>query len=120
MMPRLTILLFLALANAALTDQNLYIGFPVGSVESVTFYWSTDAWGDTLKIKFFRRIGDTLTMIAERGPYSVLPEVVVSGSNSVGLVPEVAVQQGDLIGVTRLSGCGTSPEVSISPRVDRR
>src|SRR5262245_36349512 len=73
-----------------------------GTVDTATFGWSASCL-NAAKIKFFRRSGDTLTMIAERGPFNT------TSSNSVSLSPSVSVQQGDLIGITRLIGCG-SPE----------
>ncbi|MGZ7080396.1 MAG: hypothetical protein ACXVJT_13365, partial [Thermoanaerobaculia bacterium] len=72
-----------------------------GNVTTATVYWSSSGCANALKIKFFRRTGDTLTMIAERGPFT-------SGLDTltVTLTPPVAVQQGDLIGVARITNCG--------------
>jgi hypothetical protein len=71
-----------------------------GTVDTARLEWTT-ACSNAVKIKFFRRVGDTLTMIAERGPFNTTPL-----SFSVTLAPPVALQQGDLIGMTTLSGCG--------------
>ena len=117
---------FLLSANIVVADQSLTIGNPIapnradlqnapvrtdidlhrpasgsGSVSGVTYNWTSDSCSDSFKIKFFRRIGETLRMSAERGPFAV------SSDHAVSLVPQVPVQQGDLIGVTRLSGCGS-------------
>jgi hypothetical protein len=70
-----------------------------GSVSTVTLTWSSSNCPNAFKIKFFRRAGNTLTMTAERGPFS-------SASSPVTLTPPVDVRQGDLIGVTKLSDCG--------------
>lgn len=54
------------------------------------------------KIKFFRRDGNTLTVIAERGPFDA-PE----DNTHVQLLPPVQVRAGDLIGVVDLKPhCG--------------
>jgi hypothetical protein len=57
--------------------------------------------GNAIKVKFFRGNdpGD-LTMIAERGPFPITDILM-----KVDLVPPVAVQQGDLIGITHLQTC---------------
>ena len=72
-----------------------------GSVTSVHVYWSNSACTNALKIKFFRRSGNTLTMTAERGPFT-------SSTNDLTLAmsPAVPVLQGDLIGVARVASCG--------------
>jgi hypothetical protein len=52
-------------------------------------------------VKFFRRVGNTLTVIAERGPFSTdstLPTFTLSAP--------VEVNEGDLIGVTQAGNCG--------------
>jgi hypothetical protein len=72
-----------------------------GTVSSVHVYWSSSGCTNAIKIKFFRRSGNTLTMTAERGPFSS------SGSdNTLAMSPVVPVQQGDLIGVARVANCG--------------
>ncbi|HET7711961.1 MAG TPA: hypothetical protein VFL80_08520, partial [Thermoanaerobaculia bacterium] len=70
-----------------------------GSISTVKVAWSSSACPNAFKIKFFRRAGHTLTMTAERGPFS-------SGSSTVTLIPPVDVRQGDLIGVAKLTDCG--------------
>ena len=72
-----------------------------GTVSSVHVYWSSSGCTNAIKIKFFRRSGNTLTMTTERGPFSS------SGSdNTFAMSPVVPVQQGDLIGVARVANCG--------------
>ena len=56
--------------------------------------------GAAFKVKFFRRSGSDLTMIAERGPFAV-----TSSLTTVTLIPPVAVLAGDLLGVTELRDC---------------
>jgi hypothetical protein len=72
-----------------------------GTVTSVHVYWSQAGCSNGIKIKFFRRSGNTLTMTAERGPFSS-----VGADNAFVMSPAVAVQQGDLIGVARVASCG--------------
>lgn len=81
-----------------------------GTVSTANVYWSSSGCANALKIKFFRRVGDTLTMVAERGPFS-------SATNklTLTLTPAVPVQQGDLIGVTRLVACGNAAALVAFP-----
>lgn len=72
-----------------------------GTVSSVHVYWSQSGCSNAIKIKFFRRSGNTLTMTAERGPFSS-----TSADNTFSISPAVAVLQGDLIGVARVASCG--------------
>jgi hypothetical protein len=71
-----------------------------GTVDTATFGWSAIC-ANAAKVKFFRRSGDTLTLVAERGPFNA------SFTNTVALSPPVNVQQGDLIGITILVSCGS-------------
>ncbi|MBV9067187.1 MAG: hypothetical protein JO093_08270 [Acidobacteria bacterium] len=72
-----------------------------GTVTSAHIYWSQSGCSTAIKIKFFRRSGNTLTMTAERGPFSS-----VGADNTFAMSPAVSVQQGDLIGVARVAACG--------------
>lgn len=74
-----------------------------GNVATAKVYWSSIGCANAFKIKFFRRVGDTLTMIGERGPFT--PTVSVYTAT---LSPAVAVHQGDLIAVTRIATCGNT------------
>ena len=74
-----------------------------GSVTSVHLYWSQSGCTNAIKIKFFRRSGNTLTMTAERGPFSS-----VGADNNFTMSPAVPVLQGDLIGVARVANCGNA------------
>src|SRR5258708_25150779 len=56
-----------------------------------------------MNIKFFHRSGHTLTMTAERGPFTP-----TGGDNNIAMSPVVPVQQGDLIGVARIANCGNA------------
>lgn len=72
-----------------------------GNVTSVKYHWTAAGCANAVKIKFFHRAGQNFTMTAERGPFtSSLVETIT-------LDPPVPVQQGDLIGLTRLTSCGT-------------
>lgn len=73
-----------------------------GTVTTVKVYWSSSCT-NALKIKFFRRVGETLTMTAQRGPFNA-----ASGLNTLTLSPAVTVEQGDLIGVARVAACGNA------------
>lgn len=76
-----------------------------GSVDAAKLYWASSGCVNAFKIKFFRRVGDTLTMTAERGPFTSSNTTHI---NTVALTPAVNVQQGDLIGVTRVASCGNA------------
>jgi hypothetical protein len=78
-----------------------------GTVSSVKYSWSTADCANAFKIKFFRRNGLTYTMTEERGPFTS------STSATVALTPPVNVLQGDLIGIARLSNCGTPMSSSV-------
>ncbi|HYM59482.1 MAG TPA: hypothetical protein VEZ11_01175 [Thermoanaerobaculia bacterium] len=77
-----------------------------GTITTVTYSWSSTPCTNAFKIKFFRRSGDTLTMITERGPFSS------AADNHITLSPAVSVLQGDLIGITRVASCGNSGTLS--------
>ncbi len=72
-----------------------------GTVSSVHVYWSSIGCTNAIKIKFFHRSGNTLTMTAERGPFTSS-----ASDNTFAMSPVVPVQQGDLIGVARVANCG--------------
>jgi hypothetical protein len=72
-----------------------------GSVTSVHVYWSSIGCTNALKIKFFRRSGNTFTMTAERGPFTS-----TASDMTLAMSPAVPVLQGDLIGVARVANCG--------------
>src|SRR6187200_2432981 len=69
-----------------------------GLVDTAQFSWSSFPCPAEVKIKFFRRHGSTVVYLAERGPFDV-----TSGDMTVALTPPVAVEQGDLVGITRLA-----------------
>ena len=72
-----------------------------GSVTSVHVYWSSIGCTNAIKIKFFRRSGNTFTMTAERGPFTS-----TAADMTLAMSPAVPVLQGDLIGVARIANCG--------------
>lgn len=72
-----------------------------GNVTSVKIPWSNSACSNAIKIKFFRRVGDNLTLTTERGPFN-------TSSATIAMSPAVPVQQGDLIGVARVANCGNA------------
>lgn len=72
-----------------------------GTVDTARIEWNWTC-SKAVKVKFFRRTGDTLTMTAERGPFDT-----VAAAFQVSLSPPVGVQQGDLIGLTSLGTCGS-------------
>ena len=57
-----------------------------GTVDTATFGWSSSGCTNAVKIKFFRRSGDTLTLTDERGPFNGNP------SSTVALSPAVNIQ----------------------------
>lgn len=81
-----------------------------GNVTSAKLYWSSSGCANAFKIKFFRRVGDTLTLTAERGPFTP-----TSNQYTATLTPAVPVQQGDLIGVARIAACGNAGAVTGFP-----
>jgi hypothetical protein len=86
------------------------LSFPstgTGTMTSATFVWSSAPCAGTVKIKFFRRSGDVLVFVAERGPFDVS-----SNMEAVALTPAVSVQAGDLIGIARVAGCGSPAGLS--------
>jgi hypothetical protein len=90
--------------NVAPTRTDIDLTGPAsgtGTVTSAHVYWSASGCSNAIKIKFFRRSGNTLTMTAERGPFSS-----AGADNTFTLSPAVPVQQGDLIGVARVAACG--------------
>lgn len=87
----------------ALTAVDLsYPATGSGEMTSATFVWSLAPCAGTVKIKFFRRSGDTLFFLAERGPFNVN-----ATTQAVGLAPSVPVQAGDLVGIARVASCGS-------------
>jgi len=95
------------------TDINL--GNPAnatGLVESASFSWSAFPCPAEVKIKFFRRQGSNLVFLAERGPFDVTGPLT-----TVDLLPSVSVEQGDLVGITRLAECGNAGSLTgiVSP-----
>jgi hypothetical protein len=74
-----------------------------GLVDTATFAWSATPCPAGVKIKFFRRHGSTVAFLAERGPFDVTTTPM-----TVSLTPPVAVEQGDLVGIARLTDCGNA------------
>ena len=75
-----------------------------GTIDTATFTWAVGGCPSAAKIKVFRRQGDTLHFIAERGPFDI-----TATSMTVTLAPEIDVQQGDLLAIARVAACG-NPE----------
>ena len=73
-----------------------------GTIDHVVLGWFRVGCSPAAKIKVFRRVGDTFSLVAERGPYAITGEVT-----EISLSPAIPVLQGDLIGVTRVGVCGT-------------
>lgn len=84
------------------TDVSLGPATANGTVTSVHVYWSTSGCSNAIKIKFFHRVGNTLTVYDDRGPFSSGG----SSDNTFTMSPAVNVRQGDLIGVARVQNCG--------------
>lgn len=76
-----------------------------GTIDTATFTWPTAPCPSAVKIKVFRRQGDTLIFIAERGSFDV-----TALSMTVSLAPAIPVEQGDLIAIARVANCG-NPEM---------
>lgn len=78
-----------------------------GLVDTASFAWSEVPCPAGVKIKFFRRHGSTVSFLAERGPFDVTTTPM-----TVSLAPPVAVEQGDLVGIARLTDCGNAAGIS--------
>lgn len=72
-----------------------------GTIDSAWVSWSVEGCSAAVKIKVFRRVGDSLVFVAERGPFT---------PGQIALTPPIAVEQGDVLGIARLTNCG-SPQV---------
>jgi len=83
------------------TDISLAPATANGTVNTVHVYWSSSGCSNAIKIKFFHRAGNTLTLYDDRGPFSSS-----SSDNTFPMSPAVSVRQGDLIGVARVANCG--------------
>ena len=74
-----------------------------GNLTNASFTWSATPCPAAAKIKFFRPTPNgSFAFLAERGPYDI-----TALTSFVFLSPPVAVQAGDLIGITRLTTCGS-------------
>jgi hypothetical protein len=74
----------------------------VGSIGAVAIRSNRPSCDEGFKLRFFRRSGNTLTSIAERGPFSL------NGYHTtVQFSTPVEVQEADLIGVVALKSCMT-------------
>jgi len=74
-----------------------------GNLTNASFTWSVTPCPAAAKIKFFRPTPNgSFAFLAERGPYDI-----TALTSFVFLSPPVAVQAGDLIGITRLTNCGS-------------
>ena len=72
-----------------------------GTIDQATFEWGVGSCSSAVKIKVFRRQGDTLHFVGERGPFDV------TGTDmTVALAPPISVEQGDLLGIARVANCG--------------
>jgi len=76
-----------------------------GSIGTADFMWSAVPCAAAAKLKVFRRRGETLVFIAERGPFDPVSNDY-QNLTRVTFDPPVDVQQGDLIGLSRVSECG--------------
>lgn len=86
---------------AVRTEVSLTAASANGQLDSIHVYWTKVDCVDAFKVKFFHRRGDTLVLYDERGPYASY-----QNDASTLFVPPISIQQGDLIGVARLNGCG--------------
>lgn len=82
-----------------------------GTIVTAGFNWFPAPCPAAAKLKVFRRRGETLVFVAERGPFDALQDEF-QNRTTVTLEPPIDVQQGDLIGISRLSDCG-SPRVAL-------
>ena len=76
-----------------------------GSIGTAYFMWSAVPCPAAAKLKVIRRRGETLVFVAERGPFEPASNDY-QNLTSVTFDPPVDVQQGDLIGLSRVTECG--------------
>ena len=95
-----------AVVSDVRTDVDLvHPATATGTIDTATFTWAAAPCPSAVKIKVFRRQGDTLIFIAERGSFDV-----TATSMTVSLAPAIPVEQGDLLAIARVANCG-NPEV---------
>jgi hypothetical protein len=75
-----------------------------GTITSVTYYWGDPCPSGSVSIKFFHRSGNLLTVTAD-----IAADTLIRGFHTIP-VPNVPVQQGDLIGIAAAAppGCGNA------------
>ncbi|HEV8434435.1 MAG TPA: hypothetical protein VGR95_13555 [Thermoanaerobaculia bacterium] len=96
--------------NAIRTDISLDPATAGGSITSVKVYWSDANCANAFKVAVFRRNGDLLVPIGQRGPFTVTSNVM-----TVNLEPAMGIGQGDLIGIVRVGDCGVPGTLSGVP-----
>ena len=89
------------------TDISLVPATATGDLDTASFQWSELGCMGAVKLKFFRRHVDALIYLGERGPFDTTASPTV-----VSLVPPVSVQEGDLIGISRVANCGNPSTLS--------
>jgi hypothetical protein len=94
--------------NPIRTDISLDPATASGAVTSVKVYWSDANCTNAFYIAAFRRYGDLLTPVGERGPFSVTSNVMTIDLSPQGL----GMNQGDLIGIVRVGDCGAPGTLS--------
>jgi len=81
-----------------------------GTLTAATFGWSSAHCTGAAKLKFFRPVAGPVQTayryLTERGPFDVFVPQTTPVIVSVLLVPPVAVEAGDMIGITNLGSCG--------------
>lgn len=92
------------------TDISLDAATANGGITSVTVYWSEPNCTNAFKIAAFRRSGDLLRPMGERGPFSVTSNVT-----TIDLTHGYSFSEGDLIGVVRVGNCGSVATLSGVP-----
>jgi len=85
------------------TDISLAPATASGTITTVHVYWSSSGCTNAVRIKFFHRVGNTLTPYEDRGPFTP-----TGGDSTITLSPAVTVRQGDYIGVARVANCGNA------------
>ncbi len=97
-------------------QTTLQLGLPAsvaGDLTLATFGWSASPCPAAVKIKFFRPFNSGLgyTFLTERGPFDVAQPMQYSAryppvTQTVNLIPAVALLKGDVIAITNLTTCG--------------
>jgi hypothetical protein len=88
-----------------------------GTLDTATFGWSASGSCAMVKIKVFRKNGDSLDFVGESGPYTATNNAPAGADlTTVALSPPLTVQGGDFLGIagSGAGGCGNAEGIGDS------